>query len=258
MSATATVLVIEDNPMNADVLRETLADAGYESMLAVNGAAGVALANELLPDIILMDVNLPILDGLSATKLLKNNGQTKGIPVLALTARAMIEDRDICLEAGCDDYVSKPVDMEVLLAKMRHHLERRSPAFVEMLQRQRPPARPLNREEERLRPGMDVREYEEELAALNAAVERAERAEREAREKLAARDQELERTRRQLESADARIRLLQALVDGTGEPATAELRAQHENLRRAFMNLHRAVSKAAEDAMHDVAFGRTP
>jgi two-component system, cell cycle response regulator DivK len=131
------VLVVEDNAMNADVLRENLIDAGYSFVLAVNGAAGVAIANEMLPDIILMDVNLPILDGLSATRLLKKNTTTQGIPIVALTARAMAGDQEMCLAAGCDDYISKPVDVNDLLAKMQHHLDRRPASFVEMIQRQR-------------------------------------------------------------------------------------------------------------------------
>lgn len=267
MSAVDRILVIEDNAMNADVLRENLTDAGYESSLAVNGASGVALANELLPDIILMDVNLPILDGLSATRLLKNNVLTKGIPVVALTARAMADDRDICLSAGCDDYVSKPVDMDVLLAKVRHHIAKRPPAYVEMLRRQRAemPAKTPTLQDAVVRPGMDLRDYEEEFAALNAMVERAEATAALAQvhvelleEKLADQSQQLARA---LEERDIARRELEqtSALKSPGDTSAAELKAltiQHENLRRAFLSLQRTVAKAVEDAMHEIAFGR--
>ena len=131
------VLLIEDNEMNANVLRENLLYAGYTYTLATNGAAGVASAAEQLPDIILMDVNLPLIDGLTATKVLKKHNVAQGIPIIALTAKAMIGDRENCLAAGCDDYISKPVDMDILLAKMKHHLDKRPPAFVDMLRRMR-------------------------------------------------------------------------------------------------------------------------
>jgi two-component system, cell cycle response regulator DivK len=226
MNSSQYVLVIEDNAMNADVLKENLTDAGYEFALAVNGAAGVAAANELLPDIILMDVNLPILDGLSATRLLKKNSNTQSIPIVALTARAMSGDRDICLAAGCDDYISKPVDMDVLLAKMQHHLAKRPKAFVDMIHRQREEAEvsrlvltdmPTNGVS--MRSGMAPTDYEEEFATLNQTVERLEGELREAQgrageleEALADREQQIaaviqerDAARRQAERTGARV-----------------------------------------------------
>jgi two-component system, cell cycle response regulator DivK len=340
MKSAPYVLVVEDNAMNADVLKENLIDAGYAFTLAVNGAAGVAIANDMLPDIILMDVNLPIMDGLSATRLLKQNSTTQGIPIVALTARAMAGDQEMCLAAGCDDYISKPVDIDTLLAKMRHHIERRPSTFVEMIRRLRtaadaakPPVNEISTK--------TAREHEEQVEALTSTIERLQRelaaarlrvseldtavTERDAqitamqkerdgsvrdasgriaklieeRDRLRAdrdalkaqRDaarteppvpvpvpapapdsgeaarkvaEDLDRANRrtrkltqQLELAMTRNKeLSQQLEAVPGDLRT--LQVQHDGLRKAFLQLHRSVVKAAEDALHKVAFGSEP
>lgn len=116
------ILLVEDNEMNRDMLSRRLERKGYEVILAADGPTGVALANSCNPNIILMDMSLPILDGWEATRLLKANEATSGIPVIALTAHAMAGDRDKALEAGCDDYDTKPVDLPRLLGKIEELL----------------------------------------------------------------------------------------------------------------------------------------
>ncbi len=118
------ILLVEDNEMNRDMLSRRLARKGYEIVLAEDGAQGVATASEKMPDLILMDMSLPVLDGWEATRLLKANEATSQIPVIALTAHAMSEDRDRALEAGCDDYDTKPVELPRLLGKIEAQLER--------------------------------------------------------------------------------------------------------------------------------------
>ena len=112
------VLLIEDNEMNRDMLSRRLARHGYEVITANDGAGGVALAAEALPDIILMDMGLPVMDGWQAAQKIKGNAATAAIPVLGLSAHAMEGDRDKALSAGCDDYDTKPVEINRLLAKM--------------------------------------------------------------------------------------------------------------------------------------------
>ncbi len=112
------ILLVEDNEMNRDMLSRRLVRKGYAVEMAVDGAQGVAIATEKMPDLILMDMSLPVLDGWEATKLLKADEATKNIPVIALTAHAMSEDRDRALDAGCDDYDTKPVELPRLLEKI--------------------------------------------------------------------------------------------------------------------------------------------
>jgi two-component system cell cycle response regulator DivK len=112
------ILVVEDNEMNRDMLARRLQRRGYEVVIAVDGQEGVALAQSETPDLILMDMSLPVLDGWEATRQLKTTPRTKSIPIIALTAHAMSDDRDIALEAGCDDYDTKPIEMRRLLAKV--------------------------------------------------------------------------------------------------------------------------------------------
>lgn len=118
------VLLVEDNEMNRDMLSRRLARRGYEVLIAVDGQQGVDAAKAENPEIILMDMNLPVMDGWEATRLLKNDDQTKHIPIIALTAHAMRSDRDEMLEAGCDEYETKPVDFSRLLAKIEEMCER--------------------------------------------------------------------------------------------------------------------------------------
>src|SRR6266536_5407220 len=104
------VLLVEDNEMNRDMLSRRLIRRGFEVVVAVDGEQGVAAAAQEHPDIILMDMSLPVLDGWEATRRLKASEATRSIPVIALTAHAMSGDRDKALEAGCDDYDTKPIE----------------------------------------------------------------------------------------------------------------------------------------------------
>jgi CheY-like chemotaxis protein len=116
------VLVVEDNEMNRDMLSRRLRRRGFEVLIAVDGAQGLALAAAEKPDLILMDMSLPVLDGWEATRRLKATPDTAGIPVIGLTAHAMATDREKCLEAGCDDYDTKPVELPRLLDKIERLL----------------------------------------------------------------------------------------------------------------------------------------
>ena len=118
------ILLVEDNEMNRDMLSRRLVRKGYVVEMAVDGAQGVALAGEKQPDLILMDMSLPVLDGWEATRALKADEATARIPVIALTAHAMSEDRDRALSAGCDDYDTKPVELPRLLEKIEALLSR--------------------------------------------------------------------------------------------------------------------------------------
>ncbi|KQO12448.1 response regulator [Paenibacillus sp. Leaf72] len=119
-----TVLLIEDNEMNRDMLSRRLERKGYRIITAEDGRQGVDLAEEVLPDLILMDLSLPVLDGWEATRMLKSSALTKHIPVIALTAHAMTNDEDKAYQAGCDDFDTKPVVLERLLEKMKAALEK--------------------------------------------------------------------------------------------------------------------------------------
>jgi CheY-like chemotaxis protein len=112
------ILLVEDNEMNRDMLSRRLARKGYEVVLAVDGPSGVAMAQSESPDLVLMDMSLPTLDGWEATRRLKADASTQHIPVIALTAHAMSGDREKALEAGCDDYDTKPVELPRLLGKI--------------------------------------------------------------------------------------------------------------------------------------------
>jgi two-component system cell cycle response regulator DivK len=112
------LLYVEDNEMNRDMLSRRLQRRGFEVLIAGDGEQGVAMAAAEKPDLILMDMSLPVLDGWQATRRLKAAPDTKGIPVIGLTAHAMATDRDKCLEAGCDDYDTKPVELTRLLEKI--------------------------------------------------------------------------------------------------------------------------------------------
>ena len=118
------VLLVEDNEMNRDMLSRRLERRGYEVVIAVDGESGLALAGSEAPDLILMDMSLPVLDGWEATRRLKAEPATRHIPVIALTAHAMSSDREKALEAGCDDYDTKPVELPRLLGKIEALLNR--------------------------------------------------------------------------------------------------------------------------------------
>jgi two-component system cell cycle response regulator DivK len=118
------ILLVEDNEMNRDMLSRRLQRKGYDVIIALDGEAGVTLAATERPDLILMDMSLPVLDGWEATRRIKGLPETASIPVIALTAHAMAGDRDKALEAGCDDYDAKPIDFGRLLGKMQALLKK--------------------------------------------------------------------------------------------------------------------------------------
>jgi len=113
------ILLVEDNEMNRDMLSRRLHKQGYEVVIAVDGEEGVAKAQTEAPALILMDMSLPGVDGWEATRRLKAAPQTQKIPVIALTAHAMTDDRDKALAAGCDDFDTKPVELPRLLSKIQ-------------------------------------------------------------------------------------------------------------------------------------------
>lgn len=119
------ILLVEDNEMNRDMLSRRLSRKGFEVLIAVDGLQGVAMAAQDKPDLILMDMSLPGIDGWEATRRLKADAATQAIPVIALTAHAMTDDRAKALAAGCDDFDTKPVDLPRLLNKIGHLLEDR-------------------------------------------------------------------------------------------------------------------------------------
>jgi two-component system cell cycle response regulator DivK len=120
----AKILIVEDNEMNRDMLSRRLARRGYQIVMAVDGAEGVATAQTANPDLILMDMSLPVVDGWEATRRLKADAVTRAIPVIGLTAHAMAGDREKVIDAGCDDYDTKPVELARLLQKIEALLAR--------------------------------------------------------------------------------------------------------------------------------------
>jgi CheY-like chemotaxis protein len=124
----AKILLVEDNEMNRDMLSRRLERKGYQVLLAVDGQNGIDMAREHAPDVVLMDMSLPVLDGWEATRQLKAGAETRHLPVIALTAHAMSSDRAKALEAGCDDYDTKPVEMTRLVAKIEAQIARAAAA----------------------------------------------------------------------------------------------------------------------------------
>jgi two-component system cell cycle response regulator DivK len=114
----AKILLVEDNDMNRDMLSRRLVRNGYEVCLAMDGQQGADMALSERPDLILMDMSLPVIDGWEATRRIKANDATRGIPVIALTAHAMAGDRDRAMQVGCEDYDTKPVELSRLLGKI--------------------------------------------------------------------------------------------------------------------------------------------
>jgi len=112
------ILLVEDNEMNRDMLSRRLVRGGYEVIIATDGARGVAMATSDRPDLILMDMSLPVIDGWEATRRIKATPELRKTPIIALTAHAMATDRDKALEAGCDDFDTKPIELQRLLGKI--------------------------------------------------------------------------------------------------------------------------------------------
>jgi two-component system, cell cycle response regulator DivK len=121
------LLLVEDNEMNRDMLSRRLARNGYEIIMAVDGQQAVMMAASENPDLILMDMSLPVVDGWEATRQVKANANTQKIPIIALTAHAMAEDKEKAMAAGCDDFDTKPVDLQRLLGKIQALLNTRGP-----------------------------------------------------------------------------------------------------------------------------------
>ena len=118
------ILIVEDNEMNRDMLSRRLERRGFAIVMAVDGQQGVDLARSEKPDLILMDMSLPVMDGWTATQTIKSDADLAKIPVIALTAHAMAGDREKAMAAGCDDYDTKPIDLSRLLDKITAQLER--------------------------------------------------------------------------------------------------------------------------------------
>ena len=116
------VLLVEDNEMNRDMLSRRLIRRGYEVVFAVDGQQGIDMAASESPDIILMDLSLPVVDGWEATRRVKSRESTKDIPIIGLTAHAMSDDRDKAMNAGCDEYDTKPVELDRLIGKLERLL----------------------------------------------------------------------------------------------------------------------------------------
>ena len=113
------ILLVEDNEMNRDMLARRLERKGYEVVIAIDGQEAVRMAQSLTPDLILMDIRLPVMDGWEAMRRIKIIPEMQSIPIIALTAHAMAGDMEKCLDAGCDDYDTKPIDLPRLLEKMQ-------------------------------------------------------------------------------------------------------------------------------------------
>ena len=120
------ILLVEDNEMNRDMLSRRLQRRGYEVIIAINGEQGYTVAQTELPDLILMDMSLPVMDGWEATRQLKATPETQNIPIIALTAHAMAGNRQECVDAGCDDYATKPIDRQALLELLSQFREVRT------------------------------------------------------------------------------------------------------------------------------------
>ena len=120
------LLLVEDNEMNRDMLSRRLIRRGYEVLLAEDGGQGLEMARSSLPDLILMDMSLPVIDGWEATRQLKASAETRHIPVIGLTAHAMAGDREQAIAAGCDEYETKPIDLDRLIGKVEALLPKRT------------------------------------------------------------------------------------------------------------------------------------
>ncbi len=116
------ILAVEDEPRNLKLIKDLLHVAGYETLEATDGRKGIELAKAHRPDLILMDISMPVMDGIEATKALKANAETKNIPIIALTSHAMKEDEEKIREAGCNGYITKPIDTREFLRMVAEYL----------------------------------------------------------------------------------------------------------------------------------------
>jgi CheY-like chemotaxis protein len=121
------ILLVEDDEMNRDMLSRRLQRRGYQLVIALDGEQAVAMSRSEAPDLILMDMSLPVLDGWEATRRIRAASETRGVPIIALTAHAMQGDREKAIEAGCDDYDTKPIEFQRLLEKIEAILGKRTP-----------------------------------------------------------------------------------------------------------------------------------
>jgi CheY-like chemotaxis protein len=118
------ILIVEDDPKNLKLIRDLLQIRGYTTLEATDGKQGVDMARAKIPNLILMDIQMPVMDGFEAISILKADPVTKSIPIIALTAFAMQEDREKCIEAGCNDYITKPLDTRAFVTKVKEYLEK--------------------------------------------------------------------------------------------------------------------------------------
>ena len=118
------ILIVEDDPKNLKLIRDLLQIRGYTTLEATDGKQGVDMAREKMPDLILMDIQMPVMDGFEAISILKADPVTKNIPIIALTAFAMQGDREKCMEAGCNGYITKPLDTRAFVTKVKEYLEK--------------------------------------------------------------------------------------------------------------------------------------
>lgn len=116
------ILIVEDEPRNRKLIRDLLQIKGYATLEATNGKQGVKIAREKKPDLILMDILMPVMDGLEATRILKADAETKDIPIIALTSYAMKADEERIRQAGCDEYITKPIDTREFVKKITEYL----------------------------------------------------------------------------------------------------------------------------------------
>ena len=128
----ARILLVEDNEMNRDMLSRRLQKRGFEVLLAENGTQALALASSTRPDLVLMDVGLPDVDGWEVTRILKQDAATSAIPIIALTAHALASDRERAFQAGCDDYETKPIELTGLITKIEAHLKKRRAVITDI------------------------------------------------------------------------------------------------------------------------------
>ena len=116
------ILIVEDDPKNLKLIRDLLQIRGYTTLEATDGKQGVDMARAKMPDLILMDIQMPVMDGFEAISILKADPVTKSIPIIALTAFAMQGDREKCMDAGCNDYITKPLDTRAFVTKVKEYL----------------------------------------------------------------------------------------------------------------------------------------